>query len=184
MVACNAPKEAPSFEKERELALKEHANTSMYPYKRPSCWYENGLSAVHVGVIILSFASHLCGGQVVLGVIPTLCEQGDNSCAPVLIEPTTVPSYVGCIKDVGKECVNGNGVRAQAPFDPSTACPTTPIYGPNGFSVDRTALEDQVSQIIYAILHAHFPFARGCIVPPLSTAFSSLLAGNQRKSTN
>lgn len=82
--------------------------------------------------------------QDVLGVTPTLCDQGDSSCDPVLIEPTTVPTYVGCIKDVGQDCVNGNGVRAQAPFDPSTACPTEPIFGESGFLVDHKTVENQV----------------------------------------
>lgn len=94
-------------------------------------------------VFILLFYPSVYGQDGALGVTPTLCEEGDKSCEPLLIEPTTVPSYVGCIKNVGEGCVNGNGVRAQAPFDPSTACPTTPIYGPSGFLVDRASLQDQ-----------------------------------------
>lgn len=150
MVACNAPTQIPAFEtEETELAVEEYADPNMSPHKTPSFLsYRRGLSAVHAGVTILLLTSQSCEGQVVLGVVPTLCEQGDNSCDPVLIEPTTVPGYVGCIKNVGEECVNGNGVRAQAPFDPSTACPTTPIYTASGFSVDRTSLEDQVSHVV------------------------------------
>ncbi len=103
--------------------------------------YATASLALHVVFMLL--ATSVYGQDGALGVTPTLCEEGDKSCEPLLIEPTTVPSYVGCIKNVGEGCVNGNGVRAQAPFDPSTACPTTPIYGPTGFLVDRASLQDQ-----------------------------------------
>ena len=75
----------------------------------------------------------------IAGVQPSLGGQ------PVLIEPTTVPGYKDCIKNVSStQCVSGNGIRAQAPFDPSTACPSTPLYDITGQLVSNTDIANQV----------------------------------------
>lgn len=107
--------------------------------------HNKGISPLIALVIVLlhSLASRVVSGQNSGVVAPTLCAQGDPSCAPVLIQPTTDPGYHDCITKVGKQCVNGNGVRAQAPFDPITACPSTPIYGASGLLVDHQSLWDQ-----------------------------------------
>lgn len=64
---------------------------------------------------------------------------------PVLIEPTSVPGYRDCIKNVSSShCVGGNSIRAQAPFDPSTACPTTPLYDSTGQLVSDDTIAAQV----------------------------------------
>lgn len=41
-------------------------------------------------------------------------------------------------------CVSGNGVRAQAPFDPNTACPPTPLYDITGQLVGNDDINSQV----------------------------------------
>ena len=75
----------------------------------------------------------------IAGVQPSLGGQ------PVLIEPTTVPGYKDCIKNVSStQCVSGNGIRAQAPFDPNTACPSTPLYDITGQLVSDTDIANQV----------------------------------------
>ena len=68
---------------------------------------------------------------------------------PILIEPTSVPGYRDCIKNVSSShCVGGNSIRAQAPFDPSTACPTTPLYDGTGQLVSDDIIASQVSNIV------------------------------------
>ena len=75
----------------------------------------------------------------VAGVKPTLGGQ------PVLVQPTTVPGYKDCITDVtSSKCVGGNSIRAQAPFDPSTACPTDPLYDATGQLVSNDLIAAQV----------------------------------------
>ena len=68
---------------------------------------------------------------------------------PVLIEPTSVPGYRDCIKNVSSShCVGGNSIRAQAPFDPSTACPTAPLYDSTGQLVSDNDIASQVCNIL------------------------------------
>jgi hypothetical protein len=43
--------------------------------------------------------------------------------------------------------VNGNGVKAQAPFDPNAACPTTALYGQDGLLLDAETIADQVDAV-------------------------------------
>ena len=75
----------------------------------------------------------------VAGVKPTLGGQ------PVLVQPTTVPGYKDCITDVtSSKCVGGNSIRAQAPFDPSTACPTDPLYDATAQLVSNDIIAAQV----------------------------------------
>ena len=78
---------------------------------------------------------------------PTLCPAGDDSCNSVLIEPTTSPGYVDCIRKVGSKCVGGNSAVAQAPFDPSSACPLTTLYDLTGLMIDATSIGDQVRAV-------------------------------------
>ena len=81
--------------------------------------------------------------KTVGGVTPTLCPAGDNSCQSVVIEPTS-PGYVGCVRNVGAKCVGGNSAVAQAPFDPSSACPLTTLYDTTGLLIDAKSIGDQV----------------------------------------
>lgn len=75
----------------------------------------------------------------IAGVKPVLDDQ------PVLIQPTTVPGYKDCIKNPdATQCVGGNGIRAQAPFDVQTACPTTPMYDETGQLVSDDIIATQV----------------------------------------
>ena len=75
----------------------------------------------------------------VAGVRPTLGGQ------PVLVQPTTVPGYKDCITNVtSSKCVGGNSIRAQAPFDPSTACPTDPLYDATGQLIGNDIIAAQV----------------------------------------
>ena len=75
----------------------------------------------------------------VAGVKPTLGGQ------PVLVQPTSVPGYRDCITNVtSSKCVGGNSIRAQAPFDPSTACPTDSLYDATGQLISNDIIAAQV----------------------------------------
>lgn len=49
-------------------------------------------------------------------------------------------------------CVGGSSIRAQAPFDPSTACPTTPLYDSTGQLVSDDLIASQVSKILVVVV--------------------------------
>ena len=109
-------------------------------------------SAASQAVAVLLAVVTLVTVEVVAVVTPTLCPAGDNTCQSVLIEPTTSPGYVGCIRRVGEKCVGGNSAVAQAPFDPSSACPLTTLYGSTGLLIDAKSIGDQVRS---STAHSH-----------------------------
>ena len=92
----------------------------------------------------------------VAGVRPTLGGQ------PVLVQPTTVPGYKDCITNVtSSKCVGGNSIRAQAPFDSSTACPTDPLYDATGQLIGNDIIAAQVKN--QPLILNHVPDA-ACIM--------------------
>ena len=92
-----------------------------------------------------------------------------------LIEPTTVPGYVGCIQQTGSQCVGGNNVEAQAPFDANSACPTTPLYESSGLLADAQTITNQVRYLCcnVAALH-HQPLVNALPAVQIGTCINAV----------
>ena len=103
----------------------------------------NGKRSVFARFLGVCWAATIVGqvyvSAQVAGVKPTLGGQ------PVLVQPTTVLGYKDCITNVtSSKCVGGNSIRAQAPFDPSTACPTDALYDATGQLISNDIIAFQV----------------------------------------
>ncbi|KAK9812605.1 hypothetical protein WJX72_000448 [[Myrmecia] bisecta] len=75
--------------------------------------------------------------------------------APVLgesaiVQPSAKQGYVDCLTNstANPKCASGSGVRAQAPFDPLSACPDTAILGSQQAETD---IENQIETCVNAV---------------------------------